>query len=164
MKIKNEISKLMLESKEGWAIVSGISMYPILKNNWRIKIKSVDIADIKVGDIVVFSKRDNLICHRIIDEVAFLNKRYFIQKGDSSIRGGVFKDDDFIGKVISAIDEDGNVVTLDGISFSHSKLSSYIYLWLFLIKGFFFKKKANKYTAYMHQKIWNLLFCKNSKS
>ncbi len=94
------------QTKGSEGIIKGKSMYPTLKENWKIRIRPVDVNKIKVGDIVVF-KTHEFNCHRILRKFKFLERIYFLHKGDNSSIAGIFEGKNFVGIVTEVFDENG---------------------------------------------------------
>ncbi len=64
----------------------GASMMPLLLENDIVYFKKIPFSQIKVNDIIVFKKKKELICHRVIYKKPSLKKDslHLITKGDNS--------------------------------------------------------------------------------
>lgn len=65
----------------------GASMRPILFEDDIVYFKKIPFPQIKVNDIIVFKKKNELICHRVIYKETVLKKKspFIITKGDNSL-------------------------------------------------------------------------------
>ena len=84
---------------------SGISMFPTVLPGDRIIIDSLKIDNLAVGDIILFSRGNLFVCHRIKEVIAGDEEKFFITQGDSrsSLDQGRVSPEDVCGKVISII-------------------------------------------------------------
>ena len=62
----------------------GNSMYPTLKAGDVGIVKKCSIADLKIGDIIVFKQKGKLIAHRLISIIAENESYLFVAKGDKN--------------------------------------------------------------------------------
>ena len=156
-----QIYSFYQKSKKNETIVTlaGSSMYPALQNNWKVKVKPVDIKEIKAGDIVVFGRK-KLICHRVVGKCTYNKKIYLIQKGDAHTIGGFLEEKDFLGKVVEVFDSEDKKVN-EKIwqkpvkDFKKAEFLNYTYLVLALIKGFLFNRKQNRFTRWSRTFFWH---------
>lgn len=78
--------------------VRGFSMFPVLSTGDSVIVSSVD--NLKKGDIILFRKDENIVCHRVMKIISREGKVFYVTRGDS-----LFYDDapvsvdDIIGKV-----------------------------------------------------------------
>ena len=154
-----DLIKFYYQVKGGMMGMRGGSMYPTLKEGWKIEIEPVDARVVKVGDIIVFGRGD-LICHRLIGKVIFFKYIYFIQKGDNSSKGGICKAKDLIGRVREVFDEKGQALNKEKWqfnSFKDIKALGYIYLSVYLMKELILKKRSNKVTYFINSFFWRFL-------
>lgn len=88
----------------------GKSMYPLIQQGDKIKIKFTKPENIKIGDIAAFRKNHTIIVHRLIKKinsahagVMFTQPLHaeagFIEKGDFHTRGSFISSNDIIGKI-----------------------------------------------------------------
>jgi len=92
---QGELCKLRIRSR--W------SMYPLFEKQGALKIRSVLIKDLCLGDIVVYKKDQDLIAHRYIRITKTQSGKAIITKGDSaaSFDPYVVLEEELLGKVIS---------------------------------------------------------------
>jgi signal peptidase I len=100
--------ELFLRDGAGWFKVVSGSMYPLIGVNDRVLVKSLDIHELKPGDIVLFRVDDTHIAHRIIRILKRDGKTLFYQKGDANQYAGLLSPESIMGKVI-AIEKKGHV-------------------------------------------------------
>ena len=48
---------------------SGFSMWPFLKSGEKLIIKKVSVKDLKIGDIILYRTREQLVCHRFVKKL-----------------------------------------------------------------------------------------------
>ena len=103
--------------------LGGNSMWPFIKNGTNATIKRVEIEELKIGDIIVFSTGNKIIAHRIIN----LNEssKEITTKGDNRF----FSDkkigsSEYIGKIIFL--ETGNKKINTQLKSNYSARLSYI--------------------------------------
>lgn len=79
----------------------GFSMWPFLKEGTKLIIKKVSFLTLKVGDIILYEKDGNKICHRVVRKIVKdAGARLFV-RGDNSISSPEEIDEEmFCGKVI----------------------------------------------------------------
>ncbi|HAZ11000.1 MAG: hypothetical protein A2047_00480 [Omnitrophica bacterium GWA2_41_15] len=156
---KSKIYNFYLKTKGGTVPLSGKSMYPALKEGWRVKVVSEDASNIKVRDIIVFGK-EGLTCHRIIGKIKFFGRYYFIQKGDNSSVGGIVKGDDLIGKVAEAFDEEGKNINISECLKADNKnmnIFAYFYFIAYLLKRFIWRDSTNAITRFARRLYWKFI-------
>ncbi len=139
-----EVLNFYLQAKGSEGIIKGKSMCPTLKENWKIKIRPVEVNKIMVGDIVVF-KTHEFNCHRILRKFKFLGRIYFLHKGDNSSIAGIFEGKYLIGIVTEVFDENGVKVenfNCSNIPSGRIRGISYFYFVKYLIKRFIRLKNA----------------------
>jgi len=93
-----EIRNIYLNFKGGALDFKGNSMEPTLKEGQKVKVEPVKLEALMSGDIIVFSRGDILVCHRILGRVKRGEKMYFYEKGDNSKSIGVISEDEIIGR------------------------------------------------------------------
>lgn len=90
-------------------------MIPLIHPEDKVIVKSSK--NFQINDIVVFSKNDKLVAHRVIH---IPRKNSYILKGDNSkVSDGMVKRKDILGKV-EEIKRDGQVAILDHIYYTQS--------------------------------------------
>jgi len=158
---KAEVGKFYINSKGSTiATVLGESMFPIIQDGWKVKIKPVNTKEIACGDVIAFGQ-NNLICHRLFGKFKWNKKIYLIHKGDSkNAPCGLFEEKDLVGKITEVFDKDDNKINEERWqkSFDYSvkmRLIGYIYLLLFLAKRALFGKGQNKLTQRISKLFWH---------
>jgi Peptidase S24-like. len=76
----NKIFKKLLHLKTLPLKSTGQSMLPILRPNDIVYFKKIPFLKIKVNDLIIFKKKNQLITHRVI----YKTKKYLITKGDNN--------------------------------------------------------------------------------
>jgi len=62
----------------------GNSMFPAIRENQLVKVKKIDLAKIKVGDVLVFEVFGSIIAHRVVSTQHKNFGPIFITKEDNS--------------------------------------------------------------------------------
>jgi signal peptidase I len=92
----NKIFKKLLHLKTLPLKSTGQSMLPILRPNDVVYFKKTPFLKIKVNDLIIFKKKNQLITHRVI----YKTKKYLITKGDSNLNSdGKIYPKQILGKV-----------------------------------------------------------------
>ena len=60
------------------------------------------------GEIVAFRRGEELVCHRFYGTIGIGRRRYGIEKGDRNRIAGLFRLDDYIGRLIAVDKTDGS--------------------------------------------------------
>ncbi|MCL2072314.1 MAG: signal peptidase I [Marinilabiliaceae bacterium] len=90
--INNEISnidfspileEMLIQEKIVQIVLSGFSMFPFLVHNDIVQIKTIDIENLKIGDVVVFKIDNKWVTHRLIKRNR--KKNLFYTRGDSKL-------------------------------------------------------------------------------
>jgi len=76
----NKILNKLLDKKNLPLKSIGFSMLPLLQPNDTVYFKKTHFLKIKVNDLIVFKKKNQLITHRVI----YKTKKYLITKGDNN--------------------------------------------------------------------------------
>lgn len=114
----------------------GQSMLPILQPNDTLYFKKTPLAKIKVNDLVIVKKRNQLICHRVI----YKKKNYLITKGDNVLKSdGKIYSKQIIGKVYQ-IKRNGQIFHPESLYLLQSTL---YFKEIVKIKKAFEKEKIN---------------------
>jgi signal peptidase I len=101
--------ELFLREGEGWFKVVSGSMYPLIGVNDRVLVKSLDIHELRPGDIALFKVDDTYIAHRIIRILKRDGKILYYQKGDANKYASLLSPESIMGKVV-AIEKKGHVL------------------------------------------------------
>ena len=156
---ESEIYDFYLGAKGDWGFVLGKCMEPVIRDGWMIKVKPADTIEVKTGDIALF-RRNDFLCHRVVRKISFLGRTYFIHKGDNSLSGGIFQENDLVGKIIGVLDEKGLEVKRDRWQKFHPngiKFKAYIYLFFYIVKKIIWRKKNNRFTVFFNRIAWRLI-------
>jgi len=66
--------------------VKGFSMWQFLRAGEKLIIKNVPVEDLGVGDIILYRKNNELVCHRLVKKALIDKKEYMLySRGDNSI-------------------------------------------------------------------------------
>lgn len=80
-------------------LVKGSSMFPILRTGDSVIVTFPD--NLRKGDIILFRKDENIVCHRIMKIINIGGKVFYITRGDSLLyEDGPVSSEDIIGKVL----------------------------------------------------------------
>lgn len=80
----------LIKSQKSFPLKShGQSMFPVLQENDIVYFKKISFSTIAVNDLIVFRKKRQIICHRVI----YKGKSFVIIKGDNSFKndGKIYK-------------------------------------------------------------------------
>jgi signal peptidase I len=83
--LSETVKSLLQEGHSVELSAYGDSMIPFLRPGQKLKLTSVDIAQIVRGDLVAFQKHDYLVIHRVHDIILSDGKIILVTKGDSNI-------------------------------------------------------------------------------
>jgi len=103
--------ELFYTAGEGWFRVVSGSMCPLINVNDRVLVKTLEIRELRAGDIVLFKVDDKCIAHRIIKVLKKDGKLLFYQKGDANKYASLLSPESVMGKVI-AVEKKGHVLAL----------------------------------------------------
>ena len=92
--------------KEVMLEVCSDSMKPTINANDFISVHLSDSLDCQLGDIVLFSRGDAVIVHRIIKKKELDQKLFFCEKGDNACSWTWISEKDILGRVVSIADRD----------------------------------------------------------
>lgn len=53
------------------------------------------------GEIIVFKRGEKLVCHRFYGSIRICRRRYGIEKGDRNLIAGLFRPEEYVGRLIS---------------------------------------------------------------
>jgi signal peptidase I len=96
---------------------SGYSMWPFLKQGSRVIAKKASLADLAIGDIVLYKSTGNgLICHRVVRKLKNNNERVIYVRGDnSSSLPEIISESRLLGKVEGIVKNNKKVIILNSI-------------------------------------------------
>jgi signal peptidase I len=155
-----QIAQFLLETqKSGYGTIGGISMSPVLPIGYKVKIEQVSPEHIEAGDVVVFAS-DSFCCHRVISKMKVFRRTYFIHKGDNSRYGGIFSENELVGKVMKAWDAEGkeHLVLKQRVMYRPRLIWHHaIYIIAYLLKKRLFGKKTNSISCFVNGFYWNYL-------
>ena len=141
----SKLSQVIIDKKYKIRVsIIGESMYPLLQTHDTIIIAPAKISDLLYGDIIVYTRGENLICHRIIKKFKTDNNITLITKGDNSLNLDLpLLEDNIIGKVIE-IEIQNRKICLNCISWRifNNIIATYSVLFLFAYRGMFSLKKS----------------------
>ena len=89
---------LYSKKHKSWLSILSGSMMPLLQIGDKVLVHSVNPAEIRVGDIIVFKNSDKFIVHRVIRKY---NSSSFLQKGDNTTTAEIVISKYVIGRVIA---------------------------------------------------------------
>lgn len=117
----NEVSELLKDSlrKYGsvWVRLEGKSMLPFLKSGTSISVHHAGIKDIHLGDIVIFTKDDMTIAHRVFKKVTSGGRSFLQTKSDISFSPEpLISHEELIGEVV-AFKRFGAEIRIDNFMF-----------------------------------------------
>ncbi len=96
-----EISDLLLRSQRFRFRITSWSMYPALQKGDRLTVEPVSLAQLQVGDTIVFHDCGRLICHRLIAMEKAEPMPSIITKGDAMGRcDAPVRPDQVLGRVV----------------------------------------------------------------
>ena len=72
MKNKEELTNLSFFE------TTGSSMWPFLRAGEKLIIKRTPTEDLKIGDIIIYRGKSQLVCHRLIKKIKEKNKKAII--------------------------------------------------------------------------------------
>ena len=82
-----EITDLLLASKKVRLTIEGFSMYPTLRTGDWVDIDPALKQTLKAGDLIVFRKEKQLVCHRLVEIFEKDGNTWVKTKGDT-VKGG----------------------------------------------------------------------------
>jgi len=102
----NRIRDAYFKIKGGIFTLKGRSMEPSLSEGCSVNVAPLELADLRIGDLVVFESDSagSLGCHRIIGKLKHKGVTRYLEKGDNNNYLGIILEDRIIGKVVSIID------------------------------------------------------------
>jgi len=84
--------------------VTGFSMWPFLKAGRKLLIKKVLIETLKAGDIILYRKNNQLVCHRLVRVIKNKEKYSLYVRGDNSLSlPELVNEQMFIGKAAGIV-------------------------------------------------------------
>jgi hypothetical protein len=114
-----ELSKTLVQKKIVTFHAEGVCMYPCIRPKDILHIEPKNIEQIKIGDIAVYRRRNNLFSHRTIDKGNNGGLSYIITRSDTAQSGndGQAFDEDVLG-IISYIERKGNILSTEKKDYS----------------------------------------------
>jgi signal peptidase I len=92
---------------------SGYSMWPFLKQGARLVIKKAAGKDLKIGDMVLYKKAGQTICHRLVKKAENKEGVIFYIRGDNSTsKPEIVLENMLVGKVVGII-KNNKTINLD---------------------------------------------------
>ena len=93
---------------------SGFSMWPFLKSGQKIIVKRAEIANLKLGDLILYRADKNIVCHRFINRIKRKDGYFFYAQADASCLSSpeAIKEGAFLGKVIGIM-SDSRIISLE---------------------------------------------------
>lgn len=82
---------------------SGFSMWPFLKGGERVIIKKIPIEILSIGDIILYRRKDLIICHRLIKKNKNKQNWMLYARGDNSLGFEFITEQMFLGRVIGIL-------------------------------------------------------------
>lgn len=90
-------------------------MWPFLKEGERLVAKEAPVEELKIGDIILYRKNNQLVCHRLIKNVKTEEGCLFYARGDNSnCPPELVAEEMFIGKAMGII-KNSKIISLDGM-------------------------------------------------
>lgn len=91
----------------------GFSMWPFLREGERLVIKKAAIEDLRIGDIILYRKDEQLVCHRLVKKEK--NGYLLYARGDnSSSAPELVTQEMFQGKVAGVLRKNGRTIDICG--------------------------------------------------
>jgi signal peptidase I len=82
---------------------AGFSMWPFIRPGERLIIKKIPIEDLKIGDIILYRKDNQLVCHRLIKRIGDKKGYLLYTRGDNSSQFDSLSEEMFLGKAIGIL-------------------------------------------------------------
>ncbi len=93
---------------------SGFSMWPFLKTRERVVVKKVAAGSLKVGDIILYRGKNQIVCHRLVKIIKNRGGYLLYARGDNSLRSTEpVAEELLVGKVIGVL-RNGHIISLAG--------------------------------------------------
>lgn len=162
--IKEEVKIFFLKSKKNILMIRGRSMYPALQEGWSAEVSPIKEEDLKIGDIIIFNKQEELAVHRIVGKINRDGKTYLLQKGDNDPKPSFIEKNKVIGRVSRVFNSTHQEIPPklwarpDKNEIFRFNLLIRLYLILYRIKKFIFINKENNLTRFSHTFYWKLFF------
>lgn len=163
-KVKINAYYFYLQTKGGTITYKGSSMFPVLKDGWKIRVEPKNLEGISKGDILVFVYNSGLTVHRTIGKFKKGKRIFFLQKGDVVNFGGIIKAEQVIGRVVEVLDppvgkiDNGLWKKQNSIFITCSLVFCFIYVLLSYLKRGILGSKKNYITNWLYQIYWKLSF------
>ena len=82
---------------------TGFSMWPFLRTNDKLIVKKSYLNKLNIGDIILYSKDNHLICHRLIKKIRHNDRYTLYVRGDNSKSIELVYEHMFEGKVVAVL-------------------------------------------------------------
>lgn len=92
-------AEVLEKTGELWITIIGDSMGPLIRTGDSVLVRSADVSEIGIGDIVTFSRGGALVTHRMVGIVRDIDRLMIIEKGDRSSRATMVDSGCVTGKV-----------------------------------------------------------------
>lgn len=91
----------------------GYSMWPFLRPGRKLIIKKVPLQTLNIGDIILFRKSEQLVCHRLVKKIKLGNGLLLYARGDNSLSlPEAVNEDKFLGKAIGLL-KNGRIIDFE---------------------------------------------------
>lgn len=92
-------TEVLGKTGELWITIVGDSMSPLIRTDDSVLVRSADVLEIGIGDIVTFDRGGELVTHRVVGIVRDTDRLMIIEKGDRSPRATMVDSNCVAGKV-----------------------------------------------------------------
>ena len=143
------------------SFLAGHCMSPALKEGWLIESIPADLEEIKIGDVLIYSKfnsNEPFICQRVLCKVKLGKQLFFLMRGDNTIYHGLIASKYIVGKVTDAWDiinhrkVDREIWQRKSFLLSfYNSFFCYSYIVLYYIKLAIIGKKRHAITSLIHK-------------
>ena len=82
---------------------TGFSMWPFLRTEDKLVVKKVPLEELKIGDIILYIKDNQTICHRLVKKIGYKEKYLLYARGDNSKSIESVNENMLKGKVIGIL-------------------------------------------------------------
>lgn len=109
--MKNIVQFLLKSKKQGGIFIkaTGVSMYPIIRENDLLYLKKIKFAQIQTNDILAIYKNKKQIAHRVI----YIRRNYLVTRGDNNfLSDGKINNKQILGKV-THLKRNGQKILID---------------------------------------------------
>lgn len=96
------LSESLRQNGSGILALRGESMAPTLRDGWKVHVRSLPPADLRVGDIAVFVNRGVLTIHRLIWKKIESGRELYVLQGDNNPWREIVEPGVILGRVEAA--------------------------------------------------------------